>query len=332
MHITILFGGVNRERLVSVATAQALHSALPDADLWFWDVDDCVHAVSSAALAHHLRPFEIPFRADGSGLGGLSQALGQAKAENRLLVLGLHGGMAENGELQLMCEARGIPFTGSGSAASHLAFDKAAAKRFATIAGLATTSSVALDDMEKAFAEHGKLIAKPARDGSSYGLIFVNATQDLVGVRNAAKSEEYLIEPFIPGIEATCGVLERPDGSLTALPTIEIIAEGGAFDYAAKYLASTTEEICPGRFTSKVNRQIMDGAILAHRALSCSGYSRSDFIVPEHGPIYLETNTLPGLTAPSLYPKSLKAQGIEFTDFLNGQIALAVQKARRTKV
>ena len=90
-------------------------------------------------------------------------------------MLGLHGGMAENGELQAMCEMRGIPFTGSGSASSHLAFDKVAAKRFAAIAGVKAPAGVALDDIEAAFAEYGKLIAKPARDGSSYGLIFVNA-------------------------------------------------------------------------------------------------------------------------------------------------------------
>lgn len=328
MRVTILFGGVNRERLVSVATAQTLHSALPDAELWFWDVDDCVHAVSSAALAHHLRPFEIPFKADGSSLGGMAQALERAMAENRLLVLGLHGGIAENGELQLMCEARRIPFTGSGSASSHLAFDKLAAKRFALVAGLATTSSVALDDLESAFAAYGRLIAKPARDGSSYGLIFVNSTQDFASVRNAAKSEEYLIEPFIPGVEATCGVLEQVDGSLTPLPTVEIVPAGGAFDYAAKYLASATKEICPGRFAPEISRQLMEGAVKAHRAFSCSGYSRSDFIVSEDGPIFLETNTLPGLTSASLYPRSLKAHGIELADFLNGQIALAAKKAQ----
>src|SRR6267154_502281 len=100
MRITILFGGLSKERLVSVASAQALHSALPEADLWFW------------------------------GVGGIEQALDQASAENRLLVLGLHGGVAENGELQAMCEMRRLPFTGSGSASSHLAFDKVAAKRF----------------------------------------------------------------------------------------------------------------------------------------------------------------------------------------------------------
>ena len=134
----------------------------------------------------------------------------------------------ENGELQAMCEMRGIPFTGSGSASSHLAFDKVAAKRFAAIAGVKAPGGVALEELEAALAEYGRLIAKPARDGSSYGLIFVNATQDLVAVRNAAKTEEYLIEPFIAGVEATCGVLEQSDGSVMSLPPIEIVpADGG---------------------------------------------------------------------------------------------------------
>jgi D-alanine-D-alanine ligase len=331
MRITILFGGTNKERLVSVATAQALHSALPEADLWFWDVDDTVHETQSQALLKHSRPFEEPFKPGTPSVGRIEQALDKARDENRLLVLGLHGGTAENGELQAMCEMRRVPFTGSGSASSHLAFDKVAAKRFAAIAGLQAPAGVALEDIERAFAEYGKLIAKPARDGSSYGLIFVNARQDLVAVRNAAKTEDYVIEPFISGVEATCGVLEQSDGSLTALPPIEIIpAEGGfGFDYRAKYLAKSTQEICPGRFAPEISAQLMDQALRAHKALSCSGYSRSDFIVSQKGLIFLETNTLPGLTKASLYPKALKAQGIEFADFLHGQIALTTKRAHK---
>ncbi len=330
MRITILFGGTNKERLVSVASAQALHQALPEADLWFWDVDDTVHEVRAEALAGHTRPFEDDFKPGSRGVG-LAQALDAARAEGRVLVLGLHGGRAENGELQAMCEMRGIAFTGSGSASSHLAFDKVAAKRFAAIAGVEAPAGVALEDIDAAFARYGKLIAKPARDGSSYGLIFVNARQDLAAVRNAARTEEYLIEPFISGAEATCGVLEQSDGSLLSLPPVEIIpAEGGfGFDYVAKYLAKGTQEICPGRFAPEVSAQIMEQALKAHKALSCSGYSRSDFIVTENGPIFLETNTLPGLTKASLYPKALKAQGIEFADFLHDQIALAEKRTQR---
>jgi len=143
MRITILFGGTNKERLVSVATAQALHSALPEADLWFWHVADTVHDVPSKKLLNHARPFEDAFEPGNRGLG-FEAALDKAKAEDRVLVLGLHGGRAENGELQAMCEMRGIPFTGSGSASSHLAFDKLAAKRFVAIAGVKAPEGIAL--------------------------------------------------------------------------------------------------------------------------------------------------------------------------------------------
>src|SRR6201995_3010823 len=192
MRITILFGGTNKERLVSVASAQALHTTWPDAGLWFWDADDSGHGARGKGLLTHARPFEEPFKADGARVGGsIEQAMDRAKADDRLLVLALHGGRAENGELQAICELRGIAFTGSGSASSNLAFDKVAAKRFAAIAGVAVPADVALENLDAALAEHGRLIAKPARDGSSYGLIFVNAKQDLVAVRSAARTEEY---------------------------------------------------------------------------------------------------------------------------------------------
>lgn len=127
-------------------------------------------------------------------------------------------------------------------------------------------------------------------------------------------------------------MLEQSDGSLIALPPIEIIpaAGGFGFDYRAKYLAKATQEICPGRFAPEISAQLMEQALKAHRVLSCSGYSRSDFIVSDKGPVYLETNTLPGLTKASLYPKALKAQGIDVIDFLQGQIALAAKRAGKS--
>src|SRR5438105_14208133 len=166
MKNTILVGGTNKERLVSVATAQALCEARPDADLWFWHVADTVHEVTPAQLLGHKRPFEDEFRPESRGFP-LAQSLDRAGTEGRVLVLGLHGGRAENGELQTMCEMRGIPFTGSGSASSHLAFDKIAAKRFAALAGVKAPKDVMLEQADAALAEYGRLIAKPVRDGSS---------------------------------------------------------------------------------------------------------------------------------------------------------------------
>ncbi|MBV8923790.1 MAG: D-alanine--D-alanine ligase, partial [Bradyrhizobium sp.] len=133
----------------------------------------------------------------------------------------------------------------------------------------------------------------------------------------------------ISGVEGTCAVLEQSNGDVIALPPIEIVPGEGNFDYTAKYLLKSTQEICPGRFSAEVTAAIKDNALRAHKALSCSGYSRTDFIVSAGGPVYLETNTLPGLTGASLYPKALKAQGIEFADFLRDQIVLAERRLRK---
>ena len=330
MRVTILFGGTNKERLVSVASAQALAEALPEADLWFWAPDDSVHETDAKTLTGHQRPFEVDFVPGGRKVGAsIEQALDHARADDRVLVLGLHGGRAENGELQAACELRGVPYTGSDSTSSHLAFDKVSAKRFAAIAGVKVPSSILLEDIDEALEEYGRLVAKPIFDGSSYGVIFVNAKQDLVAVRNAAKTEHYLIEPRIAGVEGTCAVLEQSNGEVIALPPIEIVPGEGTFDYTAKYLLKSTQEICPGRFSPQVTAALKDNAMRAHKALSCSGYSRTDFIISDKGPIYLETNTLPGLTKASLYPKALKAHGIDFADFLRDQIVLAERRIRK---
>ena len=301
---------------------------MPEADLWFWAPDDSVHETDAKTLTGHARPFEVDFMPGGRKVGAsIEQALD--RADGRVLVLGLHGGRAENGELQAACELRGVPYTGSNSTSSHLAFDKVSAKRFAAIAGVKVPENIPLEEINAAFAEYGRLVAKPIYDGSSYGVIFVNAKQDLVAVRNAAKTEHYLIEPRIAGVEGTCAVLEQSNGEVIALPPIEIVPAEGNFDYTAKYLLKSTQEICPGRFSAEVTAAIKDNALRAHKALSCSGYSRTDFIISDKSPVYLETNTLPGLTKASLYPKALKARGIDFAEFLKDQIVLAEGRLRK---
>lgn len=326
MRNTILFGGTNRERLVSVASAQALTATLPQADLWYWAQGGQVHEAQAEALAAHQRPFEIDFPATGPAIGEIEAALDRAAAEGRVLILALHGGQAENGELAALCEARGVAFTGSGAAASRLAFDKAATKAAVAKVGVVTPGTVSVETAAEGLAKHGRLVAKPVAEGSSYGLIFVNSEADLATLAQAAQREAYLVEPFVAGLEATCGVLER-DGELIALPPVEIRPADGAFDYASKYIAAGTQEICPATFGAEINAALQAGALKAHRAVGAQGYSRSDFIVTETGAVFLEINTLPGLTKASLYPKALAAEGVAFLDFLDGQIALAIARA-----
>jgi D-alanine-D-alanine ligase len=332
MKVTVFFGGINRERLVSVASAKSIAAALPEADLWFWHENGRIYEANRQALLGHERPFEVDFQGFGADLGALEAALDKAVDETRLFVLAMHGGMAENGALQKLMETRRIAYTGSGSDASQLAFDKIAAKACVQLVGVMSAQGITLEQAEAALGQYGRLIAKPAEDGSSYGIIFINSLADIEKVREASRHETYLIEPFVTGPEATCGVLEQADGSLIALPPVEIVPSEGAFDYAAKYLKADTQEICPARFAPEINAKIQDLALKAHKALGCRGYSRTDFIISDHGPIFLETNTLPGLTASSLYPKALKAQGVAFIEFLTLQIdiakALALEETR----
>lgn len=330
MTTTILFGGTNRERLVSVASAQAVARALPDAALWFWTPTGEVQVADRDAVLAHQRPFEVDFVASGAVIGPIEAALDRAAVEGRVLLLALHGGAAENGDLAALCEARGVAFTGSGAAASRLAFDKAAAKRAAGAAGVPVTGEVALADAAAGLATYGKLVAKPVADGSSYGLMFIDDATGLAALAEAARRETYLIEPFVAGREGTCGVLDA-GGEAFALPPVEIVPDAGAFDYASKYLSAATREICPATFPAEVNAAIQAAALKAHKAVGAAGYSRSDFIVGPDGIVFLEINTLPGLTAASLYPKSLAAQGIAFVDFLNGQIALAKARAQSNR-
>jgi D-alanine-D-alanine ligase len=331
MRTTILFGGDSRERLVAVASAQGLSRTLPDADLWFWAPDGNVYVASQAVLLGHNRPFELDLPTEGAPIGDLETALDLAAREERSLLLSLHGGSSEDGRLQTLCEARGVAFTGSGSHASWLAFSKTRAKEVVEKAGVSVPQNIAAEDAEAAFAKYGRLIAKPSEDGSSYGLIFVDTPADLDAALKAAAEQAYVIEPFVQGLESTCGVLELASGEVIALPPVEIRPSGDKFDYKSKYLAKDTVEICPASFAPEVNAALQDQALKAHKALGGRGYSRSDFIVSEHGLVYLETNTLPGLTASSLYPKALKAQGIDFGDFLRGQLALGEARAKAEK-
>jgi D-alanine-D-alanine ligase len=135
-----------------------------------------------------------------------------------------------------------------------------------------------------------------------------------------------LVEEYIEGIEVTGGVLGNAD--LQALPLVEIIPSGSYqfFSYEAKYKPGATSEICPARLSPDLTARAQECALIAHQALGCRGYSRTDMRIRD-GQIYvLETNTIPGMTATSLFPQGAQAAGIEFPELLDKLIDLALEK------
>jgi D-alanine-D-alanine ligase len=330
MTVIVLFGGRSDERHVSVASAQNVVRTLGSPLAWFWAPNGAVYDVNREELLAHPNPFTNDFQPSRPAIWpDLEMALDTLPVEDPVFLLALHGGEGEDGTVQRLMEARDIPFTGSGSAASAAAFDKGRAKEIVADRVRIAESRVVQDvrNLDATIAEmlerHEKIVLKPLAGGSSRGLFFVDRGSAIPAI----DSIPYIVEQFIAGRELTVGVIEGDDGPV-ALPVIEIETDPGAtFDYEGKYLGKGTREICPAKIPDAMRDEAQSMSLAAHIALGCEGYSRSDLIASSDGVYFLELNTLPGLTTSSLVPQQLHEAGISFRDFLETQIAIA--KGRR---
>lgn len=335
MTTIVLFGGRSDERHVSVASGQMISQGLEKPLCWFWSPEGAVHDVSLAELVAHQNAFEADFLPSRPAIWpDIEQALDTLPVDDPVFFLALHGGEGEDGTLQRLLEARGIPFTGSGSQASADAFDKGRAKELVAgrvkiaesriISDLSQTEAV----IREMLGRHARLVLKPLAAGSSRGLFFLDRDGDVAGVVAKIKALRipYIAEQFIGGRELTVGIIDRGQGPV-ALPVIEIeVDPGHTFDYAGKYLGQGTREICPANIPDATRDEAQRTALAAHEALGCEGYSRSDLIAADDGIYFLELNTLPGMTRSSLVPQQLKTAGIPFRDFLEEQVRLARER------
>src|SRR5438067_881539 len=329
MTVIVLFGGRSDERHVSVASAQNIVRTLGAPLAWFWAPNGAVYDVNRDELLVHPNPFIDDFEPSRPAIWpDLEMALDTLPVDDPVFLLALHGGEGEDGTVQRMMEARAIAFTGSGSAASAVAFDKERAKEIVKDRVRVAESRVVQDvsTIDQTIADllqrHEKVVLKPLAGGSSRGLFFVERGSAMPAVDNIP----YIVEQFIAGRELTVGIVEGGDGSFP-LPVIEIETDPGAtFDYEGKYLGKGTREICPAKIPDAMRDEAQSMSLAAHIALGCEGYSRSDLIASEDGVYFLELNTLPGLTTSSLVPQQLHEAGISFRNFLEQQIAIAKER------
>ncbi|MBF5041916.1 MULTISPECIES: ATP-grasp domain-containing protein [Myxococcaceae] len=341
--VIILFGGTSDERRVSVASAQNVATVLPEAEVWFQAPDGSVTPCPRATLAAHQNAYTTDLQLPGTARWpSLDAALDAGEARGKTFFLALHGGQGEDGTTQRALERRGLAFTGSGSEASAKGFDKERAKALAAKAGVRTVESVELTGdagamlsaLQGLLARHGRLVVKPIRGGSSVGLYHVKGPEDAGRaareVAAQAPQVAFLAEAFVQGTELTVGVVDSLDGKRRALPCSEVrVDPGRAFDFEGKYLGKGTLELTPAEVPPDVFQAAQALAVTAHEALGCEGYTRTDIIVGARGPVYLETNTLPGLTKASFIPQQLAAEGTALRPFLEEQLALA--RARRDR-
>jgi D-alanine-D-alanine ligase len=247
--------------------------------------------------------------------------------------IALHGRFGEDGGIQKILESRGIPYTGSGPAASRAAMDKLEAKRRFIARGVETpphllvANADSAEQMERRARSLGyPVVLKPRAEGSSVGVTVHRDKSTLAaGAAEAVKfGSPALMEKFVADREMTVGVLAD-----RALPIIEIRPAEGFFDYSAKYKDQRTEYIVGAPLDEQDARKIQGAALAAHRALGCEGASRVDVIfTPLHAAYVLEVNTIPGMTERSLLPKAARAAGIEYGELCE-RIALDALRRRR---
>ncbi len=286
IHVAVLMGGPSSEADVSRKSGAA---------------------VAKALAAEGFRVAAVDFK---------EAALPPLPAGVQVVFPALHGHFGEDGQLQALLAAAGLPFVGSDAAASRLIMDKQATKDALAAAGLPIIPGVLLTDPAAPLpAALGlPLIVKPNREGSTIGLTKVDApAQWPAALALALKfGGGAVVERFVVGHECTVGLL---DGQ--PLPVVQMVPPGDVYDYDAKYTykLGPTLYFCPPRdLAAATQAELQRLAAASFRALGARDLLRMDFLVDKRDgtPWILEGNSIPGFTDASLLPKAAAAAGIPF--------------------
>lgn len=350
MHIAVLMGGSSEERGVSLASGCQVAAALRSVGHHVTAIDSATGAVS---LEQERRILEsgigeaedaLPLRPPGSSPGTARSADGLPDAQviasepalrqANAVFPALHGGAGEDGTIQTLLQAAGVPYAGSGPVGCALAMDKDLTKRLLRDEGIATPDwIVGATEPPAAPSESGgparrrsrpadatiaeklglPLIVKPVSGGSSMRLTLAKSVEEVARAAAVAVGggDAVMYEAYVEGREYTVGVLEDE-----ALPVIEIEPRNELFDFDCKYVEGMARETVPAPISDALAADLQSGALAVHRLLRLKHFSRVDFMVDADGAIWcLEANALPGLTRNSLVPKAARAAGIDFAEF-----------------
>lgn len=343
MNIIVLTGGSSAERNVALASGKAISAALkrsghnvrvvdpvfgqnqPDEETIFQDRPVIGKEFPTAEELHAFSNRKVMECINSSLFDNID-----------IVFLGLHGKFGEDGRIQSLLELRGVNYTGSGVTSSAMAMDKNISKIMFNHYNIPTAKWLML---KKGISEPIKVdesiklqigypaVIKPNDEGSTVGLSIVQPDVEDVQLGKAledafAYSDHVMAEEYIDGRELTVAILGDQ-----SLPVVEIKPKSGFYDYVHKYTKGFTDYFCPADLPEKLAIDIREKAMIAHRSLGCSVYSRVDFRLNSRGESYcLEVNTLPGMTELSLVPKAAGASGIQFEELLNRIIELSLNK------
>ncbi len=359
MNIAVLMGGPSNEHDISLLTGQNVVQQLdagkyrvlpviiePKGPNPLWIMDEYLTDAQSWQAGPWLKN-----QSNANKISAMDAGKELHHRQVDKVFLAMHGKFGEDGTIQHFLDTIGLPYTGSKGGASALAMHKAASKALCQSKDLAMALDLQITQKEWHLADEikrkiwvdqakalgNKIVIKAMDSGSSLDMQILDIDGDQKSLdsiyhtlENIVENSDVIIEEYIQGKEVTCGVLEiRKNGCSEPIPlaVTEIIPKvNGFFSYQAKYNAQLCQEITPAPLLPVWTERIQQQAVRCHLALGCGGYSRSDFILTEERLVYLETNTLPGMTDTSLLPQGAASIGITFPKLLDHILENAVSR------
>ena len=331
-HVIVLMGGASSEHEVSLASGANVIEGLRSArrrvtpvtitkdGLWIFPGADPVTIHEAIA---RLRSMEVD-----------------------CVFIALHGAFGEDGRIQGLLDLLDLPYTSSGCAASALAIDKIRSKAVVRDAGVRVAKHLAVvraawdaapdKVLSQIAGEIGiPCVVKSPCQGSSVGMAIPKTHEEL---REAIPfvftyDDVLMAEQFVRGTEVTCGVLDvDPAKGAVPLPVTEIRpVTSSYFDYHAKYTPGASTEITPAEISPELTAEVQRIAVHAHNLVGCSIWTRNDMIIDQDGPVWIEINTVPGMTGTSLYPQAAAAAGISYPELMDLFVQAAIARHDRSK-
>lgn len=348
--VLVLFGGVSSEHEVSLVSASSVISRIP-ADKY--DIKAMGITRDGRFLLYSGDPALLPesrwledesklekaiISCDRSHHGIIHLESGEIEYIDVVFPV-LHGKNGEDGTMQGLLEISGIPYVGCDTASSAICMDKAVTNAMADFVGIPQAKWAAFGEAAY-YAEKNALLrdaaeklgfpifVKPANAGSSVGISMASDMAELEKACDLAftHDKKVVLEESIVGYEVECAVLGNED-PVASIPG-EIVACNDFYDYDAKYLANKSELHIPARLSAEKLEEVRKTAIKAYSALGCAGLARVDFFVRKSDGLVMlnETNTIPGFTSISMYPKLFEASGIPYSELLDKLINYAIER------
>lgn len=322
MNVAVVMGGYSDESVISLRSGQLIlnnldkskyqvfevHILLND---WYCLIDETKYPINKA---------DFSFTKD-------NQTIKFDVISNTI-----HGTPGEDGHMQAYWELLEIPYTGCGFYQSSLTFNKRDTLSVLSKFNIPKANSIylskgdAIDGNEVAQELGLPFFVKPNQSGSSLGVSKVNSLEDFDKALDFAFAEDndILIESYLKGREVSVGVIKYK-GETKVMGITEILSENDFFDYEAKYLGKS-EEVTPANLSEKIKNRVEETAKKVYEALGMSGFSRTDFIIMNDVPHFIEINTNPGLSPQSIFPQQAAYSNMPMSDLLDNEISLALQR------